>query len=118
MPSHLVHRWCGKMVLGESFPFVDKQKDEPYQWLGGQRHRVLFHEVVDDIWMFGGQAIEQINDQVPEGEMTEGMKVLMYAMLHTNIDKLCSKNPRLRIAFELLANMDEGKALDWLKVPI
>ena len=46
MPSHRKHHFVEKMMLGQTFPEVDKAIDQPVKWCG-RSHRKYFHTFVE-----------------------------------------------------------------------
>ena len=53
MPSHAVHRWLDRLVLGKAYPEVHRLMDAPAFVIKGRRHRELFHDPVQLVLLFG-----------------------------------------------------------------
>jgi hypothetical protein len=89
MPSHKVHEAVSRLLLGRAYPEVDDAIDEPYVLLG-RAHRKLYHDP------FSAMIVASIVSHDPNAKNA--------ALLHILLDEACSKDGRLSLLVELLAN--------------
>lgn len=87
MPGHRLHRLVDRLFLGREYPLVHRLADYPYRLLG-PRHRILFHN----------ERIHPLLTAVLLGDIDAGIS----HYLHIRLDKLWSRDRRLRILLMLL----------------
>ena len=95
MPSHLVHAYLDRLYFGRAYWKVHRLIDSAYPFFGGQ-HRFFWH---DEQSAFVIAMYCYPNDE----------NAIYSALLHIQIDMICSANPLLRRQLELLAEVDAKK---------
>jgi hypothetical protein len=78
MPSHKLHCFVDRMCFGRSFLKLHRALDKPY-WVLGRKHRVVFHD---------GWSATEVAKRVCPGDPV----ALEAAVLHVQLDELCSNN--------------------------
>jgi hypothetical protein len=79
VPNHKIHCYVDRLLFGKSYWRLHKQLDKPALLLG-KRHRVLFHDGLTSMVI----ALELYpNDR----------RAMEAALVHIQLDKLCSSNP-------------------------
>lgn len=88
-PSRKVHRVTTKLVLGNEYDEVHRLLDVASKFTG-KKHRKYFHDPIS---------------AMTAGASVAGERGAMAALLHLQIDSLCSKDPKLKKVLEMLANV-------------
>ena len=95
MPSHKIHCYVDRVLFGKSYWRLHRQIDMPFLFLG-KNHRVLFHDV------FSAVAIAQsLYPGDPRAKES--------ALVHVQIDLICSSNPLFKMQLEYFAEQDAKK---------
>ena len=95
MPSHRVHNFVDRQMFGKSYWQLHRNLDLPYLFMG-RKHRVLFHD--------GFSSVLIARRLYPGDSRAE-----QAAIVHCQIDALCSNDPFLRTQLEFLANLDAAE---------
>lgn len=88
-PSRKVHRATTKFVLGNEYDEVHRLLDIASKFMG-KTHRKYFHDPMS---------------AMAAGASVAGERGALTALLHLEVDKICSKNPELKKVLEMLANV-------------
>jgi len=95
MPSHKIHCYVDRVLFGKSYWRLHRQIDMPFLFLG-KKHRVLFHD------FFTPVAIAQkLYPDDPRAEES--------ALVHVEIDLLCSSNALFKMQLEYFVEQDAKK---------
>lgn len=104
MPSHEIHCYVDRLLFGRSYWRLHKQLDKPVLLLG-KRHRVLFHDGLTSMAI----ALQLYpNDR----------KALEAALVHVQLDWLCSSNPFFAKQLKHFAQKDSRRRRNFRNVKI
>ena len=92
MPSHRVHEFMSRVFLGKGYRKIHRSMDSAYAVLG-RSHRVLFHDV-------------QSCYLIATAEYPNDPNAISAALLHIELDELCSFNPGYRRYLEKMAELE------------
>ncbi len=81
MPSHRIHRYVSKLLLGDAFSEVHVAIDAPYRILG-RKHRRLFHSPKEAF------VVGYLSSTRPGAGLA--------GLLHSRLDQQCSKNRKFK----------------------
>lgn len=112
MPSHRCHEYVDRVVFGESYGAIHRWIDQASQFFK-QDHRRIHHIIYNS----GGQRIVDPTESIslafqpPRFQGVTALRTAEVYTLHSILDDVCSRNPRLRLALEILALADKGKPI-------
>ena len=92
MPSHKIHNFIDRQLFGKSYWRLHRALDAPYIFMG-KRHRVLLHDCFTSTLL-----ARQLYPTDPRAEQA--------ALVHCQLDTLCSSDPNFRKQLEILADLD------------
>ena len=95
MPSHLIHSYMDRSYFGKVYWKVHREMDCAYRYFRG-RHRIFFHDPISAC---------AIAAKAYPGDKN----AISSALMHIEIDLLCSANPFYHKQLELLAKEDALK---------
>jgi hypothetical protein len=95
MPSHRAHAYVDRMLFGRAYWKVHRQIDSAYPYLRG-RHRIFWHDPIS--------AAAIAADAYP-GDAN----AVSAAMIHIQVDNMCSADPQFRKQLEAHARADARK---------
>ena len=89
MPGLQVHAFVDRMIFDRSFWKLHRLMDKPVL-VFGRKHRQFFHDAFT--------AVEIAKRTYPEDKQAE-----QAALIHINIDSMCSADPKLKKQLEIMA---------------
>jgi len=92
MPSHKVHNFIDRQLFGKSYWRLHRALDTPYIFMG-KHHRVLLHD--------GFTSALLARQLYPTGPRAE-----QAALVHCQLDRLCSNDPHFRKQLEIIAGLN------------
>ena len=91
-PGHRVHAYVDRQLFGKAYWKIHRKMDEPVLYLG-KNHRELFHDYPTACG---------IADSCYPGDPNSRNA----AMLHIELDEMCTRDPEYKLYLEALANQD------------
>jgi hypothetical protein len=92
VPGHRVHTYIDRQCFGKTYWKIHRKIDEPVLYLG-KNHRALFHDY-PTAWGIA----EYCYPGDPNARNA--------AMLHIELDEMCTRNPEFKLYLEALATQD------------
>jgi len=95
LPGHKTHCYIDRMLFGRSFWKLHRAIDKPYLFMG-RKHRALFHDGLSSVLI--------ARDLYPGDPQAEEA-----AIVHCQIDMLCSNDPIFKKQLEILADLETAQ---------
>lgn len=101
-----------RLAFGRVYPQIHAWKDQAAKYFK-QDHRKIHHMIYNS----GGQRIVDPTENIilafspPRFPGVSAQRVAEVSTLHDMLDDVCSRNPQLRLALEILALADKGKPI-------
>ena len=95
MPGHRTHAYIDWELFQKSYWRLHRNVDMPYLFLG-RKHRVFFHD--------GASTIAIARQLYPNDPLAE-----QAAIVHCQLDTLCTADPLFKKQLDFLANLDARK---------
>ena len=112
MPSHRLHRYLDKIILGQEYPQIYWEKDKAFKQLGA-RHRIVahpFHNLVKAMQRGdrAGALLALADPELIKVLQEKDGKKQMASVIHDMADLGLSSHKDIKAVMEVLARLDKG----------